>query len=184
MRRLAVAVILLAVDEQHHIGLRLDGAAVAQVRKHRSLVLAPFDGARQLRQHQHGHMELAGDLLERAGNLANLLVAVLHALVGRAHQLQVIDHDKSQFAPVEPRLEAAALRPHLDRREAAGVVDVNLRLEQSFGGAREQVPLVLVQLQAAQSLRVNSRLRAEHALHQLLGRHLQTKDWRLPSARE
>jgi hypothetical protein len=86
--------------------------------------------------------------------------------------LQVIDHDESQFAPVEPRLEAAALRPHLDRREAAGVVDVNLRLEQSFGGAREQVPLVLVQLQAAQSLRVNSRLRAEHALHQLLGGHL------------
>ena len=60
--------------------------------------------------------------------------------------------------------------------EAGAVVDVDLRLAKPAEGARDAVPLVVVDLAQAQPVRIDPGLRREEALHELLGRHLQAED--------
>ena len=60
-----------------------------------ALVRALLDAAVELRQRDHGHLELARERLEPAGDLADLLDAVLH-VAARAHQLQVVDDDQAR----------------------------------------------------------------------------------------
>ena len=47
-RLLVLDVVFLAEHEQHHVGVLLDGAGFAQVRKLRALVLAAFHLTREL----------------------------------------------------------------------------------------------------------------------------------------
>src|SRR3546814_15329986 len=63
---------LLAENEQHDVGVLLDGAGFAQVRKLRALVLALLHLTRELRQRQHREVPLLGERLQAAGDLRDL----------------------------------------------------------------------------------------------------------------
>ena len=52
---LAGEVIFLAVDEEHHVGILLDGAGLSEVGQLRALVVAVFDLARKLREGDDGN---------------------------------------------------------------------------------------------------------------------------------
>src|SRR3569623_224431 len=69
---------LLPVDEHHEIGVLLDGAGLAEIGELGAMVARSMLGrARELRQRDHGHRELLGEGLERAQDLADLLLAAL-----------------------------------------------------------------------------------------------------------
>ena len=79
-----LVVVLVAVDEHHEVGVLLDRAGLAQVREHGPLVRALLDAAVELRERDHRALELARERLEAAGDLADLLDAVVRPAVARA----------------------------------------------------------------------------------------------------
>src|SRR5690606_22632701 len=93
----ALVIILLAINEHDDVGVLLDRAGLAQVGELRPLVLALFDGARELRQRQDRNIEFLRDGLEAAGDLRDLLYAVLDAAAARTpHELQIVDDDHAE----------------------------------------------------------------------------------------
>src|SRR5258706_6135717 len=85
---------LLSEDEHHQIGVLLDRPRFAKVRELRALVLgsALLRSARQLRKRDDRNSQLSRESLERARDVADLLLPALG--VGRTlHQLEVVDHD-------------------------------------------------------------------------------------------
>ena len=83
---------------------------------------ALLDAARELREGEDRHLELAGQLLQAAADVGHLLDAVV-VLVRRRrlHQLEVVDDD--QVEPVLLRLKPSRLRAQLHHRERRRVVD-------------------------------------------------------------
>src|SRR5918998_5968812 len=77
-------IVLVAVQKHHHVRVLLDGARVAEVREHRALVVAGLDGAGELRYREDGDVEVAGEYLEAAADLRDLLLAVLLTVAGVA----------------------------------------------------------------------------------------------------
>ena len=65
LRLLVLEVVLLAIDEQHHVGVLLDRAGFAQVGELRALVVAVLDLARELRQGHDRNVQLLGQRLQR-----------------------------------------------------------------------------------------------------------------------
>src|SRR6185503_12766721 len=88
---------LLTIDEADDVRVLLDRARLAQVGQLGPPVLAAalLGRARQLRQRHDRHVELLGERLERAGDVGDLLLAVLD--VARAlHELEVVhDHERN-----------------------------------------------------------------------------------------
>src|SRR5690606_37856769 len=92
---LVLEVVFLSIDEQHHIGVLLNGPGIAQVRELRALVLAAFDLPRELAQGENRNLKLFSYALEFGRDFSNLLYTVIPASSGRAaEQLEVIDNDK------------------------------------------------------------------------------------------
>ena len=143
-----------------------------KIGQHRFVIGARFDGARELRQGDHGHFELAGQALQRAGDVADLLHPVL-ALVVAAHQLQIVHDDQVQAVL---GLQAARLGAQLQRRHGGRVVDEEHRARQLAGCRHQHVPLVVLDLAQAQPLLVDAGLGRQEALHQLLGAHFQAEE--------
>src|SRR6266571_2293109 len=116
---------LLPVDEAHDVRVLLDGARLAQVGELGAAVLAAalLRRPRQLRDRHHGHVQLLGEPLQGAGDVGDLLLAVLDVARPR-HELQVVDDDERD---VVLGLEAPRLGPHRERRERRGVVDPDRR---------------------------------------------------------
>ena len=85
------------VDEHHHVGVLLDGARLAQVGELRLAVGARLGRAVELRHGDDRHVQLARQLLHRARDVGDLLLAVLGARVA-GHQLQVVDDDQRRAA--------------------------------------------------------------------------------------
>src|SRR5690606_5160309 len=71
----AAEVPLLAVDEHDHVGVLLDGPGLAQVRQLRAVIGPRVDGAVELRERDDRDLELLGQRLEPAADLADLLLA-------------------------------------------------------------------------------------------------------------
>ena len=74
------------------------------------------------------------------------------------------------------RLEPAALRAHLEGRERSRVVDEDVRRGEVGVRLGQPRPVLLLQVSRAQAMRVDPRVRAEHAEHELLLRHLERED--------
>ena len=88
---------LVAVDEQHDIGVLLDRARLPQVGEHGPLVLAHLEVPGQLRQGHHGDVELTGEDLQPPADLRHLDLAVLGPALGvPAHELEVVDDDEAE----------------------------------------------------------------------------------------
>src|SRR4029078_3422634 len=85
-------VVVVAVDEHDQVGVLLDRARLAQVGQLRPPVLgtALLDGARQLGEGDHRHLEGARDQLELARDVRDLRDAVVEPAAA-GHQLQVVD---------------------------------------------------------------------------------------------
>src|SRR5258706_11462 len=155
---------LLAINEAHDIRVLLDGARFAQVGELRPAVLAAalLGCARQLRQRHHGDVQLLGQRLERAGDVRDLLLAVLR-IAGPLHQLQVIDDHE---ADVVLRLEAARFGAHGERRERGRIVDPDGCLAEQARGAGQAGVVVVAQLAPPQPLRIYQALGSEQTLDQ------------------
>jgi hypothetical protein len=61
----AFEVVLVAIDEHHHVGVLLDRAGVAEVRQLRPLVGPLLDGAAELALLQHRHVELLASVFRQ-----------------------------------------------------------------------------------------------------------------------
>src|SRR5690606_16392547 len=72
---------VLAVDEHHHVGVLLDGAGLTQVREHGLATLALLDLSAELAEREHRHLQLLGELLERTGDLRDLELPALRAVL-------------------------------------------------------------------------------------------------------
>ena len=105
--------LLLAPQEQDEVRVLLDRARLAQVRQPRLLRLAHLRLAAELAERDDRDAQLAGERLQAARDLRDLLDAVRVAgLRRRLHQLEVVDDHEVEAGL---RLEPAGLRPELHR---------------------------------------------------------------------
>ena len=115
-------IVFLTEHEQHHVGVLLDRAGLAQVRKLRPLVVAALDLPRQLRERQDRDVEFLGQRLEPGGDFGDFLHAVFARAAARALQeLDIVDDQEIEAAlPLEP----PRARRELRNRKTAGLVDI------------------------------------------------------------
>src|SRR6266571_4903282 len=135
------AVAVGPIEEEDQVGVLLERPGLAQIGELRLLALAALHRARELRERHDGHVQLLRERLERAGDLGNLLLAVLGA--APPHQLQVVDHDH-----VEPvlGLHAPRLGARLEHREGRRVVDEDRRLGEPPGSIGQARPVARVEV--------------------------------------
>src|SRR5206468_359461 len=88
-------VVLVAVDEEDHVGVLLDRARFAKVGHDRTLVGALLERTVELRERDDGNVELLRKRLEAARDFRDLGGAIL-LVAWNLHQLQVIDHDEAE----------------------------------------------------------------------------------------
>jgi hypothetical protein len=125
-------IILIAVDEEDDVGVLLDGAGLAEVGELGLVGGAPLHGTGALGNGQHRGVNLAGQGLERPGDEADLLHAVLAATAAFAlHQLEIVQDNHVDAALV---VEAEGLGAHLRDADHRGIVDID-------GGLREDGPV-------------------------------------------
>ena len=133
---LVVGVVVLGpVEQEDHVGVLLDGARLAEVGHPRAAVLAVLDGPVELREGDHRDVQLAGQRLEPAADLGDLLLAAVARVLG-VDELDVVDHDQAE---VLPQLEPAGHGRDLEHVPRGGVVDEDR-------GARRSSSIRLAQL--------------------------------------
>ena len=134
------------------------------------LSVRALDAAVQLRQRDHRALQLLGQRLQAARDLADLGGAVLVAAAGAAHQLQVVDDDQPQRA-AELARHAPRARAQLGRVQRRRLVDEHLHLAQRSTASARRSHSSFVQPAGAQVLLVDAAQRADHAQRQLRGAH-------------
>ena len=170
----ALDIIFLAEHEQHHIGVLLDRAGFAQIRKLRAFVLPLLDLAGELGQGEDRDMQLLGERLQPGGDLRDLLHAALGGAPGGAGQeLEIVDDDEA-----EPSL---ALQPpraggKLGDGDAAGLVDIEREMLQLLRHLDDAVELVGIDAAAADALGRDIGLLGDDAGGELLGRHFEREE--------
>src|ERR1700690_4496898 len=181
-----LVVVVVAVDKADVVGVLLDRPRLAKVGELRPLALLParFDRAIELTEGDDRQAELLGELLEPSRYLADLLLA-RRLPVAPLHELKVVD-DHEPDAPllfaagrvdvIELRLESARLRPKLQDRQRGRVVDPDVEARQMRRRLRQFAPVAGRQHSGAHAAHVDLRLRAEHAVTDLLSRHLERED--------
>ena len=147
----ALDIIFLAEHEQHHIGILLDRAGFAQIRKLRALVLPLLDLAGELGERKDRNIQLLGQRLEPGRDLCDLL----HPALGRAprgarQKLEIVDNDQA-----EPPLALQSPRAGGELRDgdAAGLVDIEWQVLQLLRHLDDAVELFRIDLPAADALR-------------------------------
>ena len=171
-----VAVVVLAVEEGDHVGVLLDLPRLAQVGELRLRRRALLGRARELGDRQHRHLELAGEDLQPAADLADLLDPVGAVVVG-AHQLHVVDDDQAEAAAVLfLGVQAPRLRPQVEDAEVGGVVEPERRLLQLVAGPHHLRPVLLRDLALAQLVAGDPRPAGDEALRQLDLGHLEREE--------
>ena len=172
-----VAVRGFAIDKKDDIGILLDGSGIAQVGKVRDGRLVHFNGARQLGQGKDRQMELAGNLLQAAGNFGNLLHAIIRTriFVAALHQLKIVDDDDAEAVL---GLQAPRLGAELHDRQIRRVVDINRRLGKHAERVADagEIIIPIRKPSRAELPRIHVCLGADHAVDKLLLGHFQGKD--------
>ena len=74
-----LVVLVFAINEHHDVRILLDRSGFAKVREHRAVIGARFDRSRELGEGNDRNIELAGEALESARDLRDLLHAVFGA---------------------------------------------------------------------------------------------------------
>src|SRR3954453_5458716 len=135
-------VVVVAVEEADHVGVLLDRAGFAQVREDRPLVGTLLGCAGELRDGDHGNLELAGQDLQASAELRHLLDSVRPGFVA-AHQLDVVDDPHAEAvaaAALLLRLQPAGLGAQLEQTEVGGVVDPERRRLELVAGLDDLGP--------------------------------------------
>src|SRR5262245_52307150 len=98
----------VAIDEEDDVAILLQRTGFSKIRELRALVRPLFERAVELREREHGALELLREALEAARDLADLLLAAgLGGLRRAAHELQVIDEDEAELLTAEQLLVRA-----------------------------------------------------------------------------
>src|SRR5579862_9186548 len=119
--RVAV-VVLLAIDEHHEVAVLLDLTRFPEVGQDRFLLPAALlDRAAELRERDHGSVQLAREALQSAGDLADLLDPALDAPLV-AHQLEIVDDDQREAA-VDLMVQSPSLGANVEHTGVARVID-------------------------------------------------------------
>ncbi len=167
-------VVVVAVDEHHHVGVLLDRAGFAEVRELRPLVLALLDRAGELRQRHDRHRELLGDGLQPLGDHGDLQhAAVRPGAGGGAHELEVVHHDELQ--PPGP-LQPAAAGAQRGDGDGRGVVDHQRQAGELAADLDEAVEIPLLDVAAADLVAGDARVLGQQAGGELVGAHLERED--------
>ena len=167
-------VVFLAEDEDHHVGVLLDRAGFTQVRELRPLVVAAFDLPRELRQGEHGHIQLLGQRLQLGGNFGDFL----HPVFGRAprralQKLNIIDDEKIQSAlALQPPRAGRQLRD----REPAGLIDIEGQVLQFDRDVLDLLEIRFGDAAAADLAGGDFRLLGNDTGGELLGGHFQREE--------
>src|SRR3990170_4117996 len=159
VRAFALVIDLVAVDEEYHVRVLLDGARLAEIGKHGTFVLAPrFHGAIELREGDHGNLKLFCERLERSRNVRYLLFPVVVPSPS-AHELEVVHDDE-----LEPMLglQTPRLGAHLKHRYRRRIVDEDRRLGQPSGSQGELGPIGFGQIPCPEPVGIHPGLGAEH----------------------
>ena len=93
----------------------------------------------------------------------------------RAHQLQVVDHDRADVIPI---FHSTSLRAKLKQRQSRRVVNKDGRVGEIIARRHQTLVILISKLAAAHPLRIDSPSRTQHSLHQLLLAHLKAEDHR------
>ena len=181
-----VAVVVLAVDEPDQVGVLLEVARLAQVGEDRPLVApgALLGRARELREGDHRHLQLAGEDLQPAAHLADLLDPAGAVVLG-PHQLDVVDHDQRQAAVAGAallRVQAPRLRPQVEHPEVRRLVDPQRRGLDLVADLEHLGPVALADLALAQLVARDPGPLGDQALGQLGVRHLEREEGDRPAA--
>ncbi len=179
LRLALLQVVLVAVDEHDRVGVLLDRAGFAKIRKLRPLILPVLDLAGELGERDDGNGQFLRDRLQALGDLADLLHTVLRPRAGGGpHQLQVVDDDKIQ--PLGP-LQPSAARPQGRDGDGRRIVDEQrqrLKLPAHF---HETVEILLPDLAAADPVTRDPRLLREQTGGELVRAHFQREDRNAPA---
>ena len=115
-------VVVVAVEHQHAVGVGFDLAGFAQVGEQRAFVGALLDGAGELRDGDHRAGQFAGEALEAAAELRDVIDPAARGAFG-AHQLQVVDDDEARARRGARRsVVACARRRSSDRSPSSSEV--------------------------------------------------------------
>jgi hypothetical protein len=172
----ALTVGVLAIEEGDHVGVLLDLTRLAQVGEDRPRRRALLRRPRELRDADHRHVELAGEDLQAAAHLPDLLDPVGASVVG-AHQLQVVDDDQPEAAiRLLLRVQPPRLGPQVEDPEVGGVVEPQRSVFQLLAGPDDLGPVLLRHLALAQPVARDPRPAGDEALGQLHLRHLQREE--------
>ena len=167
-------VVFVSIDKHHRVCVLLDRAGFAEVRELGALVLAVLNLAGELRQRQDGQCQFLGQRLEALGDHADLQHPAFGlGAGGRAHQLQVIDHDQRQALGAFQPPATGAQRRHGDRR---GVVDLDRQRGDLAGDLDELVKILLADIAAADAVAGDAGLFGQQAGGELFGAHFQRED--------
>ena len=135
-------VVFRAVDEEHHVGILLDGSRLAQVAKLGALAfdpLAVFDISAQLREGDDGDVELLSQSLQRATDGGHFLLSATEFHAVGVHELKIVDHDDADVLLAN---EPTGFGAELEDGKTGGVVDVDLCALKMAEAFVEAVPLV------------------------------------------
>ncbi len=161
--------LVLAVDEEHDIGILLNGAGFAEVGKLGDGVGTHLHGAGKLGNGEHGHVQLFGHGFQRARYLGYLLHPVFGVLMA-ADELEVVHHDQAKIAVLG--LEPPRHGPDLHHRRGGDVINVQRDLGKRFHGVADADEIVIIalvrELAGAEAPEVNAGLIGDQAVHDLL----------------
>ena len=162
-------VVLLAVDEHHHVGVLFDGAGFAKVIEPGPVVARHLRLPVELRQAEHRDVEFAGHPLQPPRDPRHLLLTWIPRIV-RLDQLEVVDHDHRQ--PLLP-LEPAGHRGDFGERAARCVVDEQRRRPDLGRLLHEAAPVFLRDRAVAEPVAVDLGGGAEQSVGEFEGRHFE-----------
>src|SRR5438034_987470 len=166
----AVLAVLLP-EEQNEVGVGLERARFAKIRKHR-LGAALLDLPRELRKRDDRDLELARDRLQRSADAGDLEDAAL-LVRGALDELEVVDDHEVETAL---GLKASRLREDVGHVEPARLLDEDRRLLQLARRGGDRGELLRGEAAAAHPVPVDLGAHRDQALHDLHLAHLHREE--------
>ena len=123
-------IILLAIEQQHHVGVLLERTGITQIAKQRALVIALVHFTGHLGERHNGDLQFLRERLERGGDVGQFLYTVVLTtplLRSAADQLHIVDDEEMQ-APL--LVQGSSAQFDLADGQLAGCIDVDRKLVQ------------------------------------------------------